>query len=69
MADEEALMRHYNEAHADLKALGLDLTQEGSSAAATSMYSSGNKGQLKGKISNTLLNQMLIFSCLNKHHI
>lgn len=29
--DEEALVKHYNEAHADLKMLGLDLMAEGSS--------------------------------------
>lgn len=60
-------MRHYGEAHADLKALGLDLTLEGASSAQTSMYTKGQ--QLKGKVTNALLNQVLIFSCLNKHHV
>lgn len=54
---EEGLAKHYNEAHADLKALGLELTQ-----------APDNSG-LKGKISNSLLTQVLMVGLLNKQQV
>lgn len=62
--DEESLMRHYNESHAELKALGLDLWQDPSQQMGSSF-----SGGLKGKISNTFLNQILIVGILHKNQV
>jgi len=46
--DEEGLLKHYNEAHGDLKALGLELIADPHHASG---FGSGNQA-IKGKVSN-----------------
>ena len=53
--DNEGLMKHYKEGHPELSKLGLDMVSEGTGIA--------------GRITNTLLNQLMIVSVLNKQHV
>ncbi len=53
------MVKHYNEAHEDLKALGLEIIQEGG----------GQNRTAKGKISNALITQVMMIGLLNKVQI
>ena len=63
--NEDALVKHYDDLHKDLKDLGLDLVSGGSNIQIGSGFDkSGNevKPNLKGKIATPLLNQIMILS-------
>ncbi|CDW77987.1 UNKNOWN [Stylonychia lemnae] len=65
MHDDQQLMQHYNEAHSNLKAMGLDLILD----AQSSQLGGGLKTNVKGKIHNNLLTQTLIISILHKTQV
>lgn len=66
MPNDDALLKHYDDAHQDLKTLGLELT---SIVGNGSTITIGNQSNVKGKISNTLLTQTLMFSLLHKSSV
>ena len=63
--DDEGLLKHYAESHQDLKALGLDLVVDNAGAK----MSAGVKTNVKGKIHNNLLTELLIVSILHKSEV
>lgn len=65
MRDDEQLMKHYAEAHQDLKSMGLDLVLDNQGSLA----SGGVRTNVKGKVHNNLLTQAMIVTIVHKNQI
>ncbi len=59
-SDDSALMQHYNEAHNDLRQLGLELFSDPSIKGNTA---------IKGKVTNNLMTQIMMIALLQKNQV